>query len=165
VLLLLAGCSEPARPGDAQVEASVEASVDVVTPDAALACDGAASLVCNGACVDVSSSAEHCGMCGRACTGGGRCVMGACQPGCGLAGLPCCAGDVCEEGAVCTAGACVANRGPQPVGRDLVSAGGTMTSTSHALQSTLGQSTQHQAPMSSPGFRLQGGLVGVIGRR
>lgn len=88
--------------------------------------------------------------------------MGVCAASCGLGGLPCCAGNVCEEGTTCTAGMCVANRGPQPTGREFVSAGGVMTSTGFVLSGTVGQSSQHQSPMTSTNFVLRGGVIGVI---
>jgi hypothetical protein len=160
----LVACSEPSRPTDAASStdargdsgAFVDAATDVV------ACEGGAAAVCDGLCVDLSTSSQHCGACGRSCADGGVCTAGVCAASCGLAGLSCCAGDVCEEGATCTAGRCVANRGPQPVGRDFVSAGGTMSSAGFVLQGTVGQSSQHVQPMRSTNFVLRGGLIGSI---
>jgi hypothetical protein len=155
-------CSDPVRPTDAS---SGDVVVDSFVSDVAdaIACEGGAAAVCSGACVDLSSNAQHCGACGRACGDGGTCSMGVCSATCGLAGLPCCAGGVCEEGALCTGGTCVANRGPQPTGREFVSAGGVSSSTRFVLKGALGQSSQHVSPMRSTNYVLRGGVVGVIG--
>lgn len=166
----LLACSEPARPGDASGTdgASGDSASDVSSvTDAsdAAACEGGAAMVCSGVCVDVSTDRANCGMCGRACGETGVCAGGVCSSGCGLGGQPCCTGSVCEEGATCTAGMCVANRGPQPTGRELVSSGGVMSSPMFFLTGTLGQSTQNTAAMQSTNFTLRGGLIGAIGGR
>jgi hypothetical protein len=123
----------------------------------------AGQTLCGATCVDLATASDNCGMCGRACPGGGRCVMGVCQSTCGLAGLPCCVGSVCEEGTTCMAGTCA--RAPTSVrgGAALVSGGARVGSTNYRLFSTLGQSSQHQSNMISTSFRLTGGLVGVVG--
>jgi alpha-tubulin suppressor-like RCC1 family protein len=41
--------------------------------------DGCDLLLCDGACVDPLTSAEHCGWCGRACPGGEACSGGVCD--------------------------------------------------------------------------------------
>jgi hypothetical protein len=123
----------------------------------------AGQTLCGATCVDLATASDNCGMCGRACPGGGRCVMGVCQSTCGLAGLPCCVGSVCEEGTTCMAGTCA--RAPTSVrsGAALVSGGARVGSTNYRMFSTLGQSSQHQSNMISTSFRLTGGLVGVVG--
>jgi hypothetical protein len=40
----------------------------------------APSLTCDGACIDVTFNANHCGRCDHACGPGGACLAGACQP-------------------------------------------------------------------------------------
>lgn len=50
-----------------------------------------------------------------------------------------------------------------PPASDFVSAGGVSKSAGYRLVGTLGQSTQNQSKMSSPKYRLQGGLTGAIG--
>lgn len=54
--------------------------VDAAKPDAADAatpCPGS-QVRCDGACVDTTTSADHCGACGRSC-GGGACAGAACS--------------------------------------------------------------------------------------
>lgn len=46
--------------------------------DAAITCD-APTTACDGKCVDVASSKDHCGACGHSC-GGGDCLQGVCKP-------------------------------------------------------------------------------------
>lgn len=83
--------SAPSSPDAAAVDAS---TADVATPpndatpppndastadaaDAATPCKGS-EVRCGGACVDTSTSADHCGACGRSC-GGGSCAAAACS--------------------------------------------------------------------------------------
>ncbi len=74
---------------------------------------------CGGACVDVQTSALHCGSCGRACPGGQSCVAGACRCAAGqtLCGGACVdvqtstahcgmCGRACAARQSCVAGAC-----------------------------------------------------------
>lgn len=85
-------------------------------------CSGAGACVCpagrtycGGTCVDVTTSAAHCGACGNACASGERCVGGSCTssctPSCGgrTCGSDGCAGTcgACDTGEACVAGACV----------------------------------------------------------
>jgi len=42
-------------------------------------CDSCAGRVCDGACVDVSTSVMHCGQCGTRCFAGQQCVNGHCE--------------------------------------------------------------------------------------
>jgi hypothetical protein len=158
-------CSDPVRPSTDASRSDVTLTDAFVrdVSDAMIACEGGSSAMCDGVCVDLSRNAQHCGSCGRSCGDGGVCSMGVCAAICGLAGLPCCVGNVCEEGTQCTGGTCVANRGPQPTGRDLVSAGGVMSSPGWVLKGTMGQSSQHVGPMRSTNFVLRGGVIGVIG--
>lgn len=59
---------------------------------------GTGQARCGGACVDTSSSMQHCGGCGRSCAGtGDRCVGGQCRCG---------AGSACGAGLDCVGGAC-----------------------------------------------------------
>ncbi len=62
--------------GDRPVDAG---SVDAGDPDmdGGPGC-GAGEMRCDGSCVDTSSSADHCGMCGRACAVGEVCAAGEC---------------------------------------------------------------------------------------
>lgn len=50
-----------------------------------------------------------------------------------------------------------------PAATSLVNAGETSKSTNFKLVWTLGQSSQNQSKMTSPGYRLQGGLSGANG--
>jgi hypothetical protein len=93
-------------------------------PDRLCACNGGAACgptqACCGAtvgCVDLESSAEHCGACGHACVGGLACSAGACvcdsDADCD-AGLPVAGGagaggeaGAATTGSRCVAGACV----------------------------------------------------------
>lgn len=52
---------------------------------------------------------------------------------------------------------------PGPPGNALVSAGDYVTSEQYKLVFTMGQSTQNQSKMTSPHYRLQGGLIGATG--
>jgi hypothetical protein len=52
---------------------------------------------------------------------------------------------------------------PAPPGNALVSAGDYVTSPNYKLVFTMGQPTQNQSKMTSPNFRLQGGLIGATG--
>ena len=54
----------------------------------------------------------------------------------------------------------VGNHGPAS---DMVSSGKVTKSTNYKLVWTMGQSTQNQSKMSTPKYRLQGGLVGANG--
>ncbi len=89
-----------------------------------VACPGADCCVrgegfCDGACVDVRFSTDHCGACGNACAPDDPCRLGECGCPAGLTGCDgrcldlqtdassCGACDVsCEGGAVCGAGTC-----------------------------------------------------------
>ena len=66
-------------------------------------CDGACSSTeacCAEACVDLETSAEHCGACGQTCAAGERC--------CGDAGCAACCGDAdCPTDHTCQMGGCV----------------------------------------------------------
>jgi hypothetical protein len=120
---------------------------------------------CVGVCVDTNTSAENCGMCGNGCALGQRCSAGMCVNNCGLPGLACCAGNTCDESSQCVMGMCQRTMpSASRPGADLVSAGARLNSTNFRMVSTLGQSSQHQAPMQSTNFRLTGGLIGVIGQ-
>jgi alpha-tubulin suppressor-like RCC1 family protein len=48
------------------------------TPETPLICDGADERACAGACVNVQIDNQHCGACGRACSG--TCRAGSCTP-------------------------------------------------------------------------------------
>ncbi|NUP08470.1 MAG: hypothetical protein HOW73_20665 [Polyangiaceae bacterium] len=52
---------------------------------------------------------------------------------------------------------------PGPPGNALVSAGDYVSSPNYKLVFTMGQSTQNQSKMTSPNYRLQGGLIGSTG--
>jgi len=72
-------------------------------------CDG---LVCDGACVDPQSDAEHCGACSTECLAETVCVAGLCRRPCGddcHDPFEYCAGSFCEcaPGLTDCAGACV----------------------------------------------------------
>lgn len=120
---------------------------------------------CSGRCVDLQADMNNCGMCGVTCPVGQRCNMGVCSANCGVAGLVCCPDNMCNAGFDCVMGMCQMHVIPPPVrsGAELVSAGARLSSTNFQMQSTLGQSSQHQQRMSSTNFVLTGGLVGVIG--
>jgi hypothetical protein len=79
--------------------------------------------LCSGVCIDVNTSADHCGACGVECAAGDACVAGACQnmTACGAGESMCgdscvntsndsahCGGcnNSCGSGAVCQAGSC-----------------------------------------------------------
>lgn len=98
--LSLAGCSVVLDPGTLQGNGGVDAgdggpSMDAspdASPDAAPSADAGdagprvdagcpdGELECGGGCVDVSSSALHCGACGAACDPGQSCRAGSCRP-------------------------------------------------------------------------------------
>lgn len=84
VLLVLAGCVSGCAAG------STESSCAV----------GMTS--CGGACVDVGSSATHCGGCDRPCAPGALCCAGACtaqsNDDCGACGQACAEATTCVEG-------------------------------------------------------------------
>jgi hypothetical protein len=65
---------------------------------------------CGGECVDLSSNAGNCGVCGTSCGLGGVCTGGVCgppPPTCLVNGSPCTFGvDVCCAGLTCYAGTC-----------------------------------------------------------
>lgn len=67
----------------------------------------AAERCCNGACVDISSNAAHCGGCGSPCTGGHGCESVASTPQCGDAPADtsgrcgCVATSECPLGQIC----------------------------------------------------------------
>ena len=50
----------------------------------------------------------------------------------------------------------------KPAG-DFVSGGQVARSHQYTLVFTIGQSTQNQGPMKSPGYRIQGGVIGANG--
>ncbi|MFO0551301.1 MAG: hypothetical protein U0271_23125 [Polyangiaceae bacterium] len=52
---------------------------------------------------------------------------------------------------------------PGPPGQTFVSAGGVVTSPNYKLVYSMGESTINANKMSSPSYRLQGGLVGATG--
>ena len=135
----------------------IEAGPDVVCPPM--------NIGCNGVCVDPQVDMNHCGMCGRVCPMGQRCNLGVCSANCGVEGLVCCPDNMCNAGFDCVMGMCRMRPMPVPVrsGADLVSAGARLSSMNFQMQSTLGQSSQHQRRMLSTNFVLTGGLVGVIG--
>ena len=56
-----------------------DATPDDATPDGDGPLCAAPLTLCGGACVDLSSSPDHCDVCGRSC-GGGACVYRKCQP-------------------------------------------------------------------------------------
>lgn len=100
---------------------------DVVTADVARCADPLQP--CDGVCTDVSTSAEHCGACGRRCGAGLVCQSGTCANACasGLVscGLVCtnltrdtdncgACGRRCTGGFLCTASVCVCPIGQQP---------------------------------------------------
>ena len=69
------------------------------------ACCASTQTCCSGECVNTTSDAKNCGVCGKACSGGWFCVDGVCQP-C-KAGFTLCDGDCVDtksNGANC--GAC-----------------------------------------------------------
>lgn len=61
--------------------------------------------MCNDLCVDLQTSAQHCGACGNVCPVAQQCVMGRCQP-CGTVGLPVCAAGGCVAGLTVCAELC-----------------------------------------------------------
>ncbi len=79
---------------------------------------------CSGACVDVMTSTEHCGVCGESCASGATCTLGQCSC---PAGLQACdaacvdpmtssehcgsCGNACSDGEVCTGGTCACAEG------------------------------------------------------
>lgn len=60
---------------------------------------GETELCCNYACIDASSSADHCGACGNACGGDETCVNGQCTCGDTLcaSGQSCCGAGTCVD--------------------------------------------------------------------
>lgn len=63
---------------------------------------------CDGRCVSLASSPEHCGACGNACPENQACRMGECVDPCassiaceGIDDGTCCASECCVDGAVC----------------------------------------------------------------
>ena len=62
--------NDETQPDDVAGEVRDAERVDVVCPSEQAAC--------GGACVDLASSADHCGGCGNACPSGGRCIDAAC---------------------------------------------------------------------------------------
>ena len=60
--------------------AAVSSCILVVGNEDYVECKGEEMTPCNGACVDTSSNAEHCGDCGESCNGG-TCKNGECSPG------------------------------------------------------------------------------------
>lgn len=61
----------------------------------------APNAVCGGACVDLQTSAMHCGRCSNVCPSGQTCVSGGCRASTG-----CGAGPACTGGQVCVLGTC-----------------------------------------------------------
>ncbi|MDI7269954.1 MAG: MXAN_6577-like cysteine-rich protein [Myxococcota bacterium] len=103
------------------------------TGDGEVTCGGGLTWCVDG-CVDLRTSNDHCGACGRSCGAGLRCLSGECRLDCSGAGLPC--GDscvdrlsdpdncgtcenVCTAPQVCAAGACTGAcpTGTTPCGR------------------------------------------------
>jgi len=105
--LAIAGCDDQRPGGDAGLS------------DGSVACESG-QMACEGACVDVTSDAAHCGACGVACGAGEACVDGACalscpatqtvcgdacadlstsEAHCGACDAPCAAGESCMDGA------------------------------------------------------------------
>jgi Stigma-specific protein, Stig1 len=73
-------------------------------------CPAERPTACEGSCVDLDSSAEHCGACGAACAAGARCEAGRCGAAACAAGEACTSSECrsgqtrCEaSGAVCEA--------------------------------------------------------------
>ena len=66
-------------PGGAR-DAGQDRAPDFRDPKAGDGSCGAPNTVCSGACVSLNTDESHCGLCGRACQGGGtQCVGGTCQ--------------------------------------------------------------------------------------
>lgn len=63
--------------GDAsQGDAAADVAADNAIVDSTTPCDATS---CGGSCVDLTTSAAHCGACGHSC-GGGTCVASQCEP-------------------------------------------------------------------------------------
>jgi hypothetical protein len=60
-----------------------------------------------------------------------------------------------------TGGASMGTHGPGA--SQLVNGGDTVKSPSYKMVFTLGQPTQNQSTTTSPGYRMQGGLIGANG--
>ena len=52
---------------------------------------------------------------------------------------------------------------PGPPAMQIVNGGNTMQSPSYRMVHTIGQPTQNQGKTTSPGYRMQGGLIGANG--
>jgi hypothetical protein len=52
---------------------------------------------------------------------------------------------------------------PGPGASQLVNAGSSVQSANYRMVFTLGQPTQNQTKTTSPGYRMQGGLIGAVG--
>lgn len=70
---------DPSTTGSSASSASVSASASSSSGSGGSACpDGLPS--CDAACVDLATSADHCGDCATACAAGTTCVAGICEP-------------------------------------------------------------------------------------
>lgn len=125
------GCGEPMPPSGAPLSTEQLACVrdwiaGLSTLDAGVASDAGDAATCatcgSQSCVDLRTSAQHCGACGRACPARSTCSNGACRcpsglslcgggcvdptsdpTNCGSCGVSCSAGSTCAAGA-CTCG-------------------------------------------------------------
>ncbi|MFO0625605.1 MAG: MXAN_6577-like cysteine-rich protein [Polyangiales bacterium] len=116
VFLLSTGCtSSSGVVGGADGAVGLDASLDVVVTCAT------GQTACDGRCVDLRASRDHCGRCGAACPGGQVCAEGACRVSCpsgqSLCGDRCvtldtdlancgACGTACARGQVCAMGRC-----------------------------------------------------------
>jgi hypothetical protein len=107
-----------------------------------LDCPDGAPIDCDGVCVDVDTSADHCGSCGTACAAEETCVAGRCTAAGCAAGTSACGGEcvdlewdpghcgacdaACPAGEVCSHGLC-----------DLVCLGGTLECEGRCVDPTL----------------------------
>jgi hypothetical protein len=79
-----ATAASDAAVSDAAAEAATDAAPDVI--DVISPCDPPSRTRCDGACVDLATSVDHCGACGNACPSGANaspvCVRSACALAC-----------------------------------------------------------------------------------